>query len=530
MTNVGVYMRLSLSDSDLGYDNKDESNSIETQRMLIRSYIEKKEEFDGKVIEYVDDGYSGTNFNRPAFKQMIEDAKKGVIQVIIVKDLSRFGRDFLGVGDYLEQIFPTLGIRFIALNSNYDSKNYIGKTLDLDTSISNLINSMYSKDISKKILTAYQSRWKAGINTTSFLPYGYCRTKDKKWEIDPVSGPVVRTVFELAMSGKRVRDICDYLNERQIPTPAEYIMDQKNSDPRTFKVKCKELRWDKSRIYHILKNDSYTGTAVLGRKRRLSIGCASSKKVDKNDWYVIENDHPGIVSKEEYEKALEILKPVKSSPKYPLNRPLTGKVVCGNCGLKMLYTGTGQEKIYCTHGADVGRHTNCKKEYYDAKRIEGYVFYFLKQQINIILDLSAKVKEHREEGKALYESEAQKIKRQIKVMDEDRIRLYEQYANGHISKEHYVAEKTQINEKKNRKQECLDRIEEEKRKENDFLFEAERMSNRLSNVKSDRRITKEIADAYIDEVVINDKDDIEIKLRFEDVVSEYLNRIATDGV
>ena len=263
MTNVGVYLRLSLSDSDLGYDNKDESNSIENQRLLIRSYIEKNEEFDGKVIEYVDDGYSGANFNRPAFKQMIEDVKKGLIQVIIVKDLSRFGRDYLGVGDYLEQVFPSLGIRFIALNSNYDSKNYIGKTLDLDTSISNLINSMYSKDISKKILTALQTRWKSGINTATFLPYGYRRTEDKKWEIDPISGKVVRTVFELAMEGKRIRDICDYLNERQIPTPAEYIMDKDNSDPRTFKVKCKELRWDKSRIYHILRNYTCLGLVNL---------------------------------------------------------------------------------------------------------------------------------------------------------------------------------------------------------------------------------------------------------------------------
>lgn len=527
MTNVGVYLRLSLSDSDLGYDNKDESNSIETQRLLIRSYIEKKEEFDGKVIEYVDDGYSGTNFNRPAFKQMIEDAKKGNIQVIIVKDLSRFGRDFIGVGDYLEHIFPMLGIRFIALNSNYDSKNYIGSTLDLDTSISNLINSMYSKDISKKIISAYQSRWKAGINTTSFLPYGYRRTKDKKWEIDPVSGPVVRTVFELAMEGKCVSAICDYLNERQIPTPAEYIMDQKNSDPRTFRVKCKEIRWDKSRVYHILKNDSYTGIAVHGRKKRLNVGSTSSRKVDKKDWYVIENDHPGIVTKEEYDKALEILKPIKTSPRYLQNRPLTGKVVCGNCGLTMLYTSGGQEKLFCTHGADVGRHSNCKKEHYDAKQIEGYVFYVLKQQINIILELSTKIKEHQEKSDVLYDSEVQKIKRQIKALDEERIRLYEQYANGHSSKGQYVARKSQIYEEKNKQQERLDRIEEEKRAESDFLFETGRMSDRLSNVKSDRRITREIADAYIEEVVINDKDDIEIKFKFEDVIMEYLSKASS---
>lgn len=131
----GLYLRLSIADGDLGKENKDESNSIDNQRSLLVNFITDREDMSDEYIEYVDDGYSGTNFERPAFKKMIEDAKAGKIDTVIVKDFSRFGRDYIGVGDYLEQVFPLLGIRFISLNNNYDSKEYIGRRWDLSETI-----------------------------------------------------------------------------------------------------------------------------------------------------------------------------------------------------------------------------------------------------------------------------------------------------------------------------------------------------------------------------------------------------------
>ena len=142
MSEIAFYLRLSMADGDLGKDNKDESNSIENQRLLLQSYLDANDDMPNEAVEYVDDGYTGTNFKRPAFQQMIEDAKKGKVHTIIVKDLSRLGRDYIGVGDYLDQIFPVLGIRFIALNSNYDSNKYIGKTMGLDVAVSNLVNAL----------------------------------------------------------------------------------------------------------------------------------------------------------------------------------------------------------------------------------------------------------------------------------------------------------------------------------------------------------------------------------------------------
>ena len=142
MRKNGLYLRLSIADGDLGKDNKDESNSIDNQRTLLVNFVQDRDDLSDEYIEYVDDGYSGTNFERPAFKRMIEDAKTGKIDTIIVKDFSRFGRDYIGVGDYLEQVLPILGIRFISLNNNYDSNDYLGKTMGIDMAIHNLVNNL----------------------------------------------------------------------------------------------------------------------------------------------------------------------------------------------------------------------------------------------------------------------------------------------------------------------------------------------------------------------------------------------------
>ena len=174
------YLRLSESDGDLGVDGKDESNSIENQRLLLHSYLEARTDLVGEVVEYVDDGYSGTNFERPAFKRMIEDAKKGKVDVVLVKDLSRLGRDYIVAGDYIEQIFPMLGVRFIAVNNGYDSAGHVSGAMGFDIAVNNLINTFYSRDLSKKIKSGNETKWRRGISTSSYAPYGYDKSKTER--------------------------------------------------------------------------------------------------------------------------------------------------------------------------------------------------------------------------------------------------------------------------------------------------------------------------------------------------------------
>lgn len=198
---IAIYLRLSLSDGDLKKGSKDESNSIENQRLLLHSYIEKQDDLSGEIVEYVDDGYTGTNFNRPAFQKMIIDLKQGEIKTIVVKDLSRLGRDYIGVGDYIEQIFPLMGVRFIAVNNAFDSMKLNNGTPGIEVAVSNLVNNLYSRDIGKKVRAALEVNWKSGKATSVNVPFGYVWNGkgNQRWAIDPEAAACVRKVFDLAL-------------------------------------------------------------------------------------------------------------------------------------------------------------------------------------------------------------------------------------------------------------------------------------------------------------------------------------------
>ena len=291
---IGFYMRLSLADGDLGKDDKEESNSIENQRLLLQGFVESRKDITGDVTEYIDDGYTGTNFDRPAFMQMIEDAKKGKIDTIIVKDLSRLGRDYIGAGDYLEQIFPVLGIRFIAVNSSYDSNDYIGKTIGLDVSISNLLNSLYSKDISKKFTSALRTKWKQGISTTGRVPFGYKKddVEKSKWLIDEEAAKYVRLIFEKAIGGWNTSSIANHLNELNAPTPGKYKQEHfDNYQQWNRVVSDDEWLWNTYMVWRIIKCYSYTGALVHGTTKRLRVGGKARRAVPQNEQIIVEGVH-----------------------------------------------------------------------------------------------------------------------------------------------------------------------------------------------------------------------------------------------
>lgn len=182
---IATYQRISRADGDLGKDGKDKSNSIENQKEMIQRYISHKESLQNlPVMDFVDDGYTGSNFDRPGFQKMMDGVRSGEIDTIIVKDLSRFGRDYIGVGEYMEQIFPLLGVRLISVNDNYDSNNYNGATLGMDLVVSNLVNTMYCRDAGKKLRTANRVKWRKGISTASSAPFGYQFDPNKKGSYD----------------------------------------------------------------------------------------------------------------------------------------------------------------------------------------------------------------------------------------------------------------------------------------------------------------------------------------------------------
>mgnify|MGYP002530559280 FL=1 len=220
---IGKYIRLSQADQDMmKKENKTESESISHQRDLIQRYINSHADLKGcEVREFYDDGYSGTNFNRPSFERLLEQIKKGEINCVIVKDFSRFGRDYIELGDYLERIFPFLGVRFISVNDGYDSNDYKGTTGGLDVVLKNIVYDFYSKDLSVKVTTAKRAKMKRGEYIGGHVPYGLLRDPADKHKlvIDPEAAAVVREIFDMATEGKKLVEIARYLNEKGIETP-----------------------------------------------------------------------------------------------------------------------------------------------------------------------------------------------------------------------------------------------------------------------------------------------------------------------
>ena len=211
---IALYMRLSDEDDNLAAH--EESNSISHQRKLMLDHIQKLPELKGcNILEFADDGYSGADFNRPNFVKMMDLVKAGKIQIIVTKDYSRLGRDYLEVGNYMECIFPVLQVRYISVNDNYDSANSFGSTGGMSVALKNLVNALYCKDASKKVRAAKAVLAKQGKYIASFAPFGYKKSEDDKHVLapDPVTAPVVQLIFELAIKGMKYTEIANYLNQ-----------------------------------------------------------------------------------------------------------------------------------------------------------------------------------------------------------------------------------------------------------------------------------------------------------------------------
>ena len=301
------YLRLSVEDGDIvSNDRKTESNSISYQRELITWYISEKQIYPAaQSLEFVDDGYSGTNFDRPAVKEMLSLVREGKICCIIVKDFSRFGRNYLEVEDYLEQIFPFMGVRFIAVNDGYDSNDYIGTTGGIEVAFKNILYDMYSRDLSEKICSSLLIRRKRGDFIGSKAPFGYRFSDNKKvLAVDEVAAGYVKRIFELACKGCGTGKIAKLLNSEKIPTPGQY----KNQKKLQYHIMDGKGYWNSRKVRKILQNKVYFGTVVNGKTKVTEIGSSHFKQVPDKEQICVSDRHEAIITEQEYLQALEVLK------------------------------------------------------------------------------------------------------------------------------------------------------------------------------------------------------------------------------
>ena len=323
-----MYLRLSREDRD-----SNESNSISNQRQIIKSYA--KEKNIDLSYEYVDDGYSGSNFERPNFKNMIDDLNKGKFSIIMVKDLSRFGRDYIESGKYLQKIFPEKGIRFISVNDNYDSDNADVSDTHLILPIRNFINDSYCRDISMKVKSSKKVKRKNGEFIGSFAPFGYKKDDKNKHQlvVDTEVAHIIERIFNMKIEGYSSKAIADFLNSIGTVTPSKHK--ENNGDNFNTGFIVKKAKWDAKMVNRIISNKVYIGVLEQGKTTKLNYKSKHEVDVSKEDWIAIENAHESIVSKSIFALANKmLLRDVKQSKDKPYI--LSGMLYCKDCGSPMI--------------------------------------------------------------------------------------------------------------------------------------------------------------------------------------------------
>ncbi len=298
---TALYLRLSKEDGD-----KEESNSIDSQRRLLLDYLSRRSNLE-LYEEYVDDGYSGTNYARPAFQRMLADAQAKKLTCILVKDLSRFGRNYLETGKYIQQVFPQLGIRFIAVNDQVDTKDERQQGFDMMLPIRNIFNEGYSQDISRKVQSSFKVMQKAGAFCGAHTSYGYHKnpTNRHKLVIDPYAAAVVRDIYSWYLSGVGQRTIAAKLNEKGILCPSAYKQ-QNGENYHNSKRLDTTSYWTYTTIHRILQNEMYKGYMVQNKCVRKMRGKARQRP--KEEWIIVPGTHEAIIDLEVWERVQELLK------------------------------------------------------------------------------------------------------------------------------------------------------------------------------------------------------------------------------
>ena len=336
---IAKYIRLSSQDDDCAPGEKSESNSVANQRALLNHYIAAHPELAGKsVLEFVDDGHTGTNFDRPGVQALFSGVKRGEIDCIIVKDLSRFGRTSSETCDYLERIFPALQVRFIAVNDGYDSKaRQYGAAGDLDVGVRSIMNELYSRKVSQDVKTAKRQCAARGECIAAYPIYGYVKgaTDRRKLEVDPPAAEIVRLVFSLWLEGNSIDNIAATLNNRQIPSPSarKRELGAKRANWSSLR---EDIPWTKQAVRVMLRNERYTGKLISLRTVREELGNPNQRAVPKEDWIVVEDAFEAIIDKDTFQKAQALFRTLPPRPKRvqdQYSKPLfSRKIVCGICG------------------------------------------------------------------------------------------------------------------------------------------------------------------------------------------------------
>lgn len=499
--NIAVYLRLSREDEKEDYSKQ--SESIENQLKFLQGFVNTQGWKIKKV--YKDDGFSGTNFDRPAFQEMISDIENKEINMVITKDLSRLGRDYIDTGYYIEKYFPSKHVRYIAITDNVDTFDSNNTNNDI-TPFKAVFNDMFAKDTSKKVRTILMTKAMNGESIKSFQPYGYMKDPKNKNKVlvdRNVSNFVVK-IFEMYKSGKTKKQICDYLNENHIMTPLKYK--EETTNYKNPNKKC--YIWSSSMITKILRDRIYVGDLVQHKNTKVNYKVKKNVKVDPSKYIIVSNNHEPIIDIDTFNIVQKMLD--KKSNEWSYNESgtihlLRGLVYC-SCGGKVTYNKNHCKhfRCVCSSYKKAGSKFCNNIQYLREDELISIVLDNLRKNVKKYLDakkLNFKVKQPRVKNQAL------EIEKQIDLLENKRKTMYQDKLNNIISTELFIQMSKEIDEKEKGLNAMLSDIK--KKQDNEKINiddeQIEKYINKVLEFKEKDKIDREILLKLIDKIVIENK-------------------------
>lgn len=535
---TGGYVRLSVEDS-----GKPGADTIEAQRELVGSYIESQEDMQF-VDLYCDNGRTGTNFQRPEFERLMDDVRAGKVDCIVVKDLSRFGRNYKETGQYLERIFPFLDVRFVAVNDSFDTLTAERSQDGYIVPLKNIINEVYSKDISRKVSSALMTKRQNGEFIGSWAPYGYRKCPSNKHKIEPdlATAPIVQEIFKLRAGGMSFNKIAKRLNDGGVPTPAQY----RRQIGEIRADRYDKARWNIFTLKSIVESETYLGHMVQGRKKSGLCQGQKQQRTQKAEWIIVENTHEPLVDSETFQAVQAMAERASQAYKATLGRYdhlgptpniLRGLVFCMDCGkllvrYKQVTHGKNLYYTYIcpTHHADSAA---CPKKYLHETRLKEVLWDALRREIRLAecVEKLAKMYDRlptvMDERSAL-EWEIDKMKRALARYKTLHDGLYQHYVDGLMDEREYTEMKRQYRAEMEQAQTRLDEFTQRQKMQSKQTIQNPWLQARAA-FAGETELTEEMAHALIERVEVDTNNNISITLRYRDEFQALVSLLQTAG-
>jgi len=518
-----AYYRLSKDDG-----KNHESDSIANQRVLVREYIKNHPNIR-LVDEAYDDGYTGTNFDRPGFQKVMDAVNAGTVNCVIVKDLSRLGREYVETGKYLEMVFPSMGIRFIAINDDVDSKKN-NSSDDILIPVKNIMNESYCRELSKKLRRQFKIQRSNGEYLGAFASYGYRKDPEDKHKlvIDEYAAEIVRAIFVLKLKGYSQQSIADYLNSEAVLPPAEY----KKSQGLNYKSGLKgsgQATWRAFAIQNILTNPVYIGVLVQGKRGTPNYKIKQMRIRDEEQWCVRKDNHEAIIDEYTFESVQKVLKrDTRVAPKTEAVNPLSGLVFCADCGRSMIKRSVsrGNKKFHYYVCSTNKKGDGCSSHSISMETLENTVMRAIKNQINLVVEMKQLLEEVNHSDiltvklRRLDLLIAEKNK-EIDKQKDFRMKLYEALSDGLIDREEYDSMRKRTTVTIEAAEAVVQKLDAERAEIVSQNTRNLSWLERFARYQDYAKLSREIAVAFIDRVTVYEDKTVHIDFNYRDEIASY---------